>query len=84
MIIGDDTDRYRLSQIDGCVRRAHLYHLTMAQARDVVDRQLAVIDTHYDDVCEEAGLGSAARAMLRRVIPHPYALEGYHSTLTSG
>ncbi len=28
MIIGDETDRFRLSQVAGCVERAHLYQLT--------------------------------------------------------
>lgn len=77
MIIGEDTDRFRLSQVAGCVNRAHLYQLTEAQAREIVDHQLDVIETQFDEVCDAAHLPAGARAQLRRVLPHPFALEGY-------
>lgn len=79
MIIGDDTDRFRLSQVAGCVTRAHLYQLTEAQAREIVDAQIDVIEKSFDEVCDMAQLAAVPRARLRQVMPHPFALEGYAS-----
>jgi serine/threonine-protein kinase HipA len=77
MIIGPPDKPVRLSQVAHCVEHATAYGLTRAEAREVVDRQLATIDDHWDDVCDQAGLAAADRAMFRRVFPAPYALEGY-------
>ena len=78
MIIGDDSDSFRLSQIAGCVARAHLYQLGEREAREIVDRQLDVIRTHWDAVCDEAQLTAAERSrMWGRQFLNPFALEGY-------
>ncbi|MGH2859505.1 MAG: type II toxin-antitoxin system HipA family toxin [Solirubrobacteraceae bacterium] len=77
MIIGDESDGFRLSQVAGCVERAHLYQLTQPEARQIVDRQIDVIDSQFDEVCEIAKLAQEPRARLRQVMPHRFALEGY-------
>lgn len=77
MMIGDDTDRFRLSQVAGCVKRAHLYQLTQSEACEVVDYQLDVIESQFEDVCDIAELPAEPRVQLRQVVPHWFALEGY-------
>jgi serine/threonine-protein kinase HipA len=78
MIIGDETDPFKLSQVAGCVRRAHLYQLTESEAREIVDRQVQVIEGEWEEVCDQAVLPRAERERSwRRQFLHPYALEGY-------
>jgi len=78
MIIGDDGDAFRLSQVAGCVRRAHLYQLTEQAAREIVDRQIHVIETQWEEVCDLARVSVVDRARLRGgAVMHPFALEGY-------
>jgi len=77
MIIGDETDHFRLSQVAGCVERAHLYQLAQSEARQIVDYQLDVIESQFEDVCDIAELPAEPRARLRQVVPHWFALEGY-------
>lgn len=76
MMIG--ADGFRLSNVAGCVARARDYGLSEREARDIVDHQIDVIESSWDDVCEEAQLGEADRLILRqRAVLLPYALEGY-------
>ena len=78
MIIGDDSDSFRLSQLSGCVRRAHLYGLAEEEARAIVDRQLDVVRSQWDEVCDLARLSAVDRELLwGRAVMHPFALEGY-------
>jgi serine/threonine-protein kinase HipA len=77
MIIGGPDDPFRFSQVAGCIERAATYGLTRAEARAIVEHQLMTIDQYWDDVCEEARLGAADRAMFRRMFPAEYALLGY-------
>ena len=78
MVIGDDSDSFKLSQLAGCVRRAHLYQLTEAAAREIVDRQIDVIRTQWDEVCDQARLPQVERRrMWGRQFLHPFALEDY-------
>ncbi len=77
MIIGDDNDRFKDSQVAGCVERAHLYQLTRGQAREIVEHQIGVIESQWSDVCEQAELAEAERRYFwRRQFLNPYALEG--------
>ncbi len=76
MAIGDDG--YRMSQVAGCVARASTYHLSEQEAREIVDAQIDVIETQWEDVCDRAGLSEVDRALLRRgAFLTPYALEGW-------
>ena len=76
MIVGPPEDPYRFSQIAGCLRYAGVYGLSVEEGREIFEQQLATIEAHWEDVCDEAGLTRVDRAMFRRVFPHPYALEG--------
>lgn len=78
MAIGEDGWRY--SQVAGCVARAATYHLTPEGARQIVDRQIDVIETHWQDVCDEAGLTRVQRdAFWRRQFLNPFALLDSHT-----
>jgi serine/threonine-protein kinase HipA len=71
-------DGWRMSQVAGCVRYAHEYHLTEQAAREVIDRQISVIESGFDDLREQAQLTEAERRSLwLRTFLNPYALEGY-------
>jgi serine/threonine-protein kinase HipA len=76
MAIGDDG--YRMSQLAGCIARAATYLLSEDEARAIVDRQIATIETHWQEVCDRAALSEVDRARFwRRQFLNPYALEGY-------
>jgi serine/threonine-protein kinase HipA len=78
MIIGDENDSFKESQVAGCVRRAHLYQLTEAAAREIVDHQIEVIEGEWNEVCDRAELPQAERmAFWRQQFLNPYALEDY-------
>lgn len=71
-------DGWRMSQVAGCVERASTYLLSEAEAREIVDGQIATIEGQWDEVCDLARLGEAARAAFRsRQFLNPYSLEGY-------
>jgi hypothetical protein len=40
-----------------------------AEALEIVEQQRQVIEANWDDVCDEAGLKAAQRALVRRVFP---------------
>ena len=76
MAYGDDGDR--LSQVARCVAHSSIYHLTVAQARGIVDRQIAVIIDEWSSVCDQAELSTADRDRLwGRQFLNPFALYGY-------
>ncbi|HKG38693.1 MAG TPA: HipA domain-containing protein [Conexibacter sp.] len=71
-------DGYRMSQVVGCIAHASTYLLSERDARDIVDRQIDTIETHWDEVCDSAALTRVDRAYFwRRQFLSPYALEGY-------
>jgi serine/threonine-protein kinase HipA len=76
MIIG--ADGFRMSQLAGCVERASTYMLTVKEAREVVDHQIAAIRSNWDDVCERARMTQVERSFYwGRQFLNPYAFEGY-------
>jgi serine/threonine-protein kinase HipA len=78
MIIGDAEDPFKLSQVAGCVRRAHIYQLKETEAREIVNHQIDVIERGWGEVCDQAQLTQTERKRLwRRQFLHPFALEGY-------
>ena len=78
MIIGEEDDGFKESQVAGCVERAPLYQLTVREAREIVDHQIEVIESQWDDVCDQAELPAVERqAFWHRQFLNPYALEGY-------
>ncbi len=71
-------DGWRMSQVAGCVERAATYLLSERDARELVDHQLDVIATQWDEVCDAAALSTVDRAYFwRRQFLNPYALEAY-------
>jgi serine/threonine-protein kinase HipA len=76
MAIGPDG--YRFSQVTGCVARASTYLLSAAAAREIVDRQIEVIEAEWDEVCDLAQLTEVDRnSFWHRQFLNPYATEGY-------
>ncbi|HQU26217.1 MAG TPA: type II toxin-antitoxin system HipA family toxin [Acidimicrobiales bacterium] len=75
MAIGEDG--WKMAQVAGCIERASTYLLDRSEAREIVDRQIAVIDEGWDDVAEACGMSDVERRRARgRQILNPYALEG--------
>jgi serine/threonine-protein kinase HipA len=71
-------DGWRMSQVAGCVERASTYHLSEAEAREIVDHQIETIESQWDEVCDLAELGESARAgFWGRQFLNAYSLEGY-------
>ncbi len=76
MAIGKDG--FRMSQLSGCVARASEYRLSEADAREIVDGQIATIEDEWADVCDRAELTEVDRAgFWQRQFLNPYATEGY-------
>jgi len=76
MAIGRDGSR--MSKLTTCVAAADVYLLTEGEARDIIDKQLYVIESEWGDAAEEALLTTADIDELRgRQILNPFALEGY-------
>lgn len=73
-IVGDN----RYSQLTVCVAASAQFQLSAAQARGLIDAQLAVVNAHWHAVCDDARLGTAARnALWGRQFLNPFALHGY-------
>jgi serine/threonine-protein kinase HipA len=74
MAIGQDGWRY--SQLAGCVERCGGYHLTRAEATELIDRQAGAIKENWSAVCDEAGLTQGERdSMFARQFLNPFAFE---------
>lgn len=74
-ILGDN----RFSRLTVCVDAAARFQLSAADACAVIDAQLRAVNTHWRNVCDEAGLGEAERNTLwGRQFLNPFALQDYH------
>jgi len=84
MAIGDpdeNGDPFRDSQLHGCVKNAYIYHLTEAEAREIIDSQVAVIENEWDDACDEATLTQSERDdFWNRQYLNPFAFYGYQTS----
>lgn len=68
----------RLSQVVRLVGAAAYYHLSTAEAREIIDHQNEMIRAHWTEVCDAAGLTEIERRRFRgRQFLNEYALEGY-------
>lgn len=77
MAIG--ADGWRMGQVAGCVERAQTYRLSKKEAREIVDRQIDVIESQWDEVCDLAKMTKVDRnSYWHRQFLNPYALEGYN------
>lgn len=73
-----DREGTRDSSFAACVAAAPVYGLTAAEARDVIDEQIAVIERDWDEVADLARLTTAQRNVLwHRQIFNPFAIYGY-------
>jgi serine/threonine-protein kinase HipA len=76
MEIGDD--RWRNSQLAGCVDRCGLYGLSRTDATGIVDHQIDVINAEWEDASDAARLTLRERDMLwGRQVLNPYCLYDY-------
>jgi serine/threonine-protein kinase HipA len=67
---------WRMSQLEGCIRAAPTYLLTVDEAREIADRQITVIREHWDAVAELARMTAADRSLFwGRQFLNPFALE---------
>lgn len=70
--------RDRRSRLESCIGAAPRFLLNEADARRVVEAQVATIRDGWDEVCDEARLGRTDRAFLwRRQFLNDYAFEDY-------
>ncbi|MDA8279979.1 MAG: HipA domain-containing protein [Actinomycetota bacterium] len=68
-------DGWRYSQLAGCLDAAKVYHLTPAEAWDIIDHQVSTILSSWPEAAERARLTAAERdAMWHTQILNPYAL----------
>jgi len=66
-----------LSQLKTCMLTAHNFLLSEEEAREIFGNQVAVIEKHWDAVCQEAGLNDVDQKLLwRRQFLNPYATGG--------
>ncbi len=71
-------DGYRMSQVVGCVAHASTYLLTSREARSIIDHQIDVIHSNWNDVCNSAALTEVDRARFwGRQFLNPYATYDY-------
>ncbi len=76
MAIGPDG--FKSSQLAGCLRHAGTYLLSTAEARAIIDRQIATIEDSWEAVCDRADLDTPLRQQFwHRQFLHPYALRDY-------
>jgi serine/threonine-protein kinase HipA len=69
---------FRLSQLSGCVRAAPEYLLSEDEARQIIDGQVDVIRSHWEEVSEIAAMTSQERSYFwERQFLNRYAFEGY-------
>ena len=69
---------FNKSQLDGCIRAAPTYHLSLEQARAIVDHQIDVIRNTWREVCEQASMTQAERRLFAgRAVFNAYAFYGY-------
>jgi serine/threonine-protein kinase HipA len=65
-----------LSQLETCLETAHNFRLSAANARTIFEDLTAVIETHWDTVCEEAALSKVDRKLLwGRQFLNPFATQ---------
>ncbi|MGB8818620.1 MAG: type II toxin-antitoxin system HipA family toxin [Rhizobiaceae bacterium] len=75
------TGNRRLSQLGLCLEAAPQFLLVADRARAIITAQLAAIRSHWDEVCDEAGLTQVDRAFLwGRQFLNPFALQGWTET----
>lgn len=73
-IVGND----RYSRLTTCLAAADQFQLNESAARAIIDSQIQCIQTHWESVCDQAGLAQAdQQRMWQRQFLNPYGLYGY-------
>jgi serine/threonine-protein kinase HipA len=66
----------RLSKLASCLNAAPHFLLTQADAKAVFNKQREAIESHWEQVCDEASLSTVDRKLLwKRQFLNPFALE---------
>ena len=72
MLIHGDSN---LSQLKTCVEAAHHFLIAQDEARAICEKTIATIETHWQSVCDEAGLGAVGRNLLwQRQFLNPFSV----------
>ncbi|PWQ96149.1 type II toxin-antitoxin system HipA family toxin [Leucothrix arctica] len=67
-----------LSQLQNCLEAAHNFHLSEAEAKEIIEHQISVIKGHWAGVCDEVELSEVDRNLLwDRQFLNPFAFEDY-------
>lgn len=75
LIFGSD----KFSRLTTCLGAAKSFLLNQAQAKEIIDHQISVINQKWDEVCEEASLSAVDNALFKgRLFLNPYAFENYN------
>ncbi len=73
MLISGDN---RLSKLKSCLEACHHFQLTANDAKAIFDTQREEIESHWENVCDEAGLSTVDRNLFwRRQFLNPFAFE---------
>jgi len=73
MLISGDNN---LSQLKTCLQTAHNYLLSEEEAQETFGHLTAVIERHWDSICEEAELNEVDKNLLwRRQFLNPFSIE---------
>ena len=68
--------KHNLSKLTNCLAAAAHFLLSRGEAQTIIDRQRTVIETHWADVCDEAGLSQVERKYFwGRQFLNPFAFE---------
>jgi serine/threonine-protein kinase HipA len=79
LIVGDE----RESRLEICLKAAHLFLLSDAEAMTLIVHQIKTIQQKWDEVAQEAQLTQVDRKLMwRRQFLNPYAFEGAPPSLT--
>jgi len=71
-------DGFRLSQLAACVEQASTYLISEVQASEIIDHQIDVIESEWNEVCDRARMTEVERHYFwRRQFLNPYPLDGY-------
>jgi serine/threonine-protein kinase HipA len=72
------TGNNNLSQLKTCLETAHNFLLSEAQAHQIFETQISIIQENWQAVCDEAGLSEIDRKLLwNRQFLNPFSIEGF-------
>jgi len=75
MLISGDN---RMSQLSPCLAAAHNFLLSPEEAKEIIGRQIAVIEENWASVCDEANLSQTDRTLFwKRQFLNDFAFQGY-------